>query len=216
MRDTEFYMVGLIHGEEKGKKILKGLLNSLKPDVITLEFTNFGLSFRKKNYPRLRKRVTRFLTGSSSAQGKELVARVLNFLRLPFEYVVAKEYAKKNNIPLYLVDMDFFSYYRLRYVDEILDPENLLNLLAGSRVENMEDKKAAEMYFKKGIRLFNYTPEMRVRDEYMRRLIGKIIERHNPKRLTHLCGWQHLVDQYGYFSDLDPKKIFVYDKAICL
>lgn len=214
MAETEFYMIGLIHGDKEGGNILKRLLSSIRPDVITLEFTNFGLSFRKRNYRMLRKRLVNLLKRNFRGFDREMVERIIGFLRPPFEYAVSKRYAEENGIPLYLVDMDFFSFMKLRYVSELFDPENLTNLISRGGSSSVEEKRAAIMYFEKNIKLFAYTPEMRVRDQFARRLIGKIMERHRARKLVHICGWQHLADQYGFFSDLNPKKIFIYDKAL--
>ena len=209
----KFYMVGIIHRDEGAKDRLKRILEHTSPDIITIEFTNFGLNFRKKNLPIMRKKLQPLLKNSIDNRNAE---RILDFFKIPYEYRVASNYAKKNKIPLYLVDMDFFSYFYLRYAHDLL--ESIESQEMGKAYETLlpveAQKRAAQIHLFKNVKVFGYSNEMRVRDEYAFRLIKRIIEENPGKKIVHICGWQHLTDEYGFFSRLEPQKIYIYDKAI--
>ncbi|MCX7858228.1 MAG: hypothetical protein N2513_09695 [Deltaproteobacteria bacterium] len=214
MTDDRFYMIGVIHRDHKAKDRLKQIVKSINPELITLEFTNYGLTFRKKNYSSVKKKLIRIEATLSNLAQREKIRNLLNFFELPYEYVVANSYAKEKGVPLYLVDMDFFSFFRLRYAKDLLKKENIRGILANSDLlEIQRERKMAEMFFNKGIKAFHYTEDMRVRDEYVFRLIKRIIAENPGKKLVHICGWQHLSDPFGFFSELRPQKIYIYDKA---
>lgn len=214
MLEKKFYMVGIIHGDSNARKRLRGIIEAVNPDVITVEFTHYGLNFRKNNSRYLRMNIKRIV--SDFKKVPQAVKDLLNFLALPYEYLVAADYAGKKGIPLYLVDMDFFSFFRLRFIGDMLDKKNLFQMAKQEYRSRLEiEKRIADLYFEKNTRLFRFSEDMRVRDEYTSRLIKKIMEE-NSGKLLHICGWQHLIDEQGYFSTLNPEKIYIYDKALGL
>ncbi len=214
MDEKRFYMVGVIHGDRSAKGRLKEIIRAIDPDMITVEFTNYGLNFRRNNSKYLKRRIKRIARLLKIRS--ESLSNIRNFLDLPYEYLVAREYAKKKGIPLYLVDMDFFSFFRLRYAQDLFKEENLKKMAEEKRLHGLDiERRIADMYFHKNRKLFSPSQEMRIRDEYAFRLISKLLEA-NGGKLLHICGWQHLVDEYGYFSRLNPQKIYIYDKAFGL
>lgn len=215
MNKKSLYMIGIIHMDKGAQKRLRKIIESIGPCAITVEFTNYGLNFRRKNYRRIRRKLKRKLSQFHELPRTKVTENLLNFLRIPYEYVIAKNYARNKGIPLYLVDMDFFSFLRLRYVDDLLKDENVRIMAKCACSHDLNDeKRIADMYFEKNTKLFKYSEEMRVRDEYTCRLIRRIMEENRGEKIVHVCGWQHLADEYGYFSKLNPHKIYIYDKAL--
>ena len=56
-----------------------------------------------------------------------------------------------------------------------------------------------------------YTEEMLIRDRYMGRRIGTLLQDNKDKRITHITGWQHLKDPHNVFTPFHPIKVFPYD-----
>lgn len=213
MADKKLYMIGVIHGDDRAKKRLLRILQNISPDVVTVEFTNYGLNFRTKNVNWIKKKVKKIF--SCMNDEKEKIKNSLKILKIPYEYLTAKRYAEAKRIPLFLVDMDFFSFFRLRYVRELLDGENLLKLVNEEHCPPLQiEKRIANAYFEKNIKIFSSSEEMRVRDEYTVRLITKIMEENIGRVIAHICGWQHLIDENGYYSKFNPQKIYIYDKSL--
>ncbi|MCX5810185.1 MAG: hypothetical protein NTX36_12590 [Proteobacteria bacterium] len=46
--DTRLFVLGVIHRDESGHELLHEWMKRIKPDVITLEFSNYRLMFRKE------------------------------------------------------------------------------------------------------------------------------------------------------------------------
>ncbi|MCS7281415.1 MAG: hypothetical protein NZ583_07300 [Desulfobacterota bacterium] len=209
MAHSMFFMVGIIHRDREAKDRLEKILKEIKPDIITLEFTNFGLNFRKRNFQRIKRKLAKiYRWGHADA--------IIEFFSIPYEYEVAKNYSKRTGVPVYFADMDFFSFFHLRSALELLTEKNAEGVRTFSYQERKyTEKKIADAYFSKNLKLFSYSNEMKVRDEYASRLIERIMRENEGKRIVHICGWRHLIDEYGYFSRLNPKKIYVYDKAFC-
>ncbi len=132
------------------------------------------------------------------------------------EFTAASEYCDRRGARLFLVDMDRFSSVNLEPMDELIAKENLRMLLGSDQCRGSRQKAMARLFLEKGIKTFPYTEEMRLRDRHMSRKIGRLVKRHAPSRLVHICGWQHLCDPFGLYAALYPKKAFIYDKALCV
>jgi hypothetical protein len=220
MEDSQFVMLGAIHGDTEGREILAGLLTELRPDVITLEFSRYGLDFRQINGDRLRKRLNETIremgleTGDDQCQGP--LRSVLSYLNLPYEFTTVSDYSLQNSVPFHLVDTDFFSQLKLREIYKVLDKGNLevLSRLPGNSVAGVAREKAlAELFFKSGLKDCGYTDEMHIRDNLMKDRILLLMKHHGPGRFVHLCGWRHLSDPRDVFGPLRPVKVFMYDRT---
>jgi hypothetical protein len=218
-REGLFYMLGVIHGDRNGKALLDKWLESAAPDMVTLEFSHYGLNFRQSSGERLRQRAD-VAIDELRAEGLTIdeAARDALFrsIDLPLEYVAASEYCDRRGASLFLVDMDRFSSENLARMDEVIAKENLRMLLGSGHSEGGRQKAMARLFFEKGIKTFPYTEEMRLRDRHMSDKIGRLARRHAPSRLVHICGWQHLSDPFGLYAALYPKKAFIYDKTLCV
>jgi len=212
-------MMGVIHGDKEGKALLDKWLESAAPDMVTLEFSRYGLNFRRSKGESLRRKALAAideLKAEGSAIDEAALDALFSYIDLPVEFAAASEYCNRSGASLFLVDMDRFSSANLARMDKVIAKENLRMLLGVEHSEKRRQKEMARLFFEKGIKAFAYTEEMRARDRHMSNKIGRLARRRVPARLVHICGWQHLCDPLGFYAAFCPKKAFIYDKALCV
>jgi hypothetical protein len=213
--ETTLYMLGVIHRDKDNGKIVDRWLNEIRPDVVTIEFSQYGLTFRKEKgrlYYEQLESVLEKMRQNREKYNEEALSFLYAFIDLPVEYEAASNYCVGSNAALYPVDMDLFSSMNLRKIDELFSEENIRNVI-GTNGEPVGDneKAAARLYFDAGIEMTPYTEEMRIRDRYIYRKIRVLMQHHSGKRFAHIAGWQHLKDPHGVYAPLNPVKVFPYD-----
>jgi hypothetical protein len=218
--ENQFVMLGIIHRDAEGERLLSGWLEQSRPAVITLEFSPFGLDFRKANAALLKSRVCR-IADELSAEGRqvneEAVKSVLSFIDVPAEFNILSAYAARCKVPLFLIDVDYFSYVKLKDIERLVAKENLEKLVAAPPATDVRHEKTlARLFFEKGVNIVGYTDEMRVRDRFMRDKIALLRKNYTGSRFLHVCGWQHLSDPHHLYQELNPTKVFIYDKTLCI
>jgi len=217
---NRLFILGVIHRDDRGAELLNGWLSSIMPEVITLEFSNYGLLFRKERgmeYKRRLQEVLDKIRADNEPCNEDGLSQLFAYINMPYEYEVASMYAEEHNALLHLIDMDSFSYLKLQEIDELFEENNIRQILyreAGTGGSN--EKVAARLFFEEGIKVFPYTDEMHIRDKYVSSRISALMEHHKHKRFLHICGWQHLQDPYGLYARFNPGKAFFYDKTFCL
>lgn len=215
-----FTMLGVIHRDPRGPELLDGWLKAVAPHVITLEFSNYGRAFREKMGALYRRRIEEVynrLKKDNLPCYDNALSMALSYVEMPYEFERATKYGRARGVPVHLIDMDFFSYLKLREIEKLLGPENLEKLLSEENGERAGyEHLLARLYFKEGVRTVTYTDEMRVRDKYMSDRIKVLMERCKGRRLLHVSGWRHLHDPRNLYGPLNPLKVFAYDKAICI
>ncbi|MGD0229260.1 MAG: hypothetical protein ABSC19_02730 [Syntrophorhabdales bacterium] len=219
-RENAFVMLGTIHGDRDGAAILYSWLKSALPDMVTLEFSQYGVNYRRGRGEALKARV-RATVDELRTEGRPIddaaLDALFSYIDLPWEFTVASQYCQGRGAPLFLVDMDRFSAMNLGRMDELVAKENLGTLLLGSDRRTVTHQKAlARLFFEKGVETVPYTEEMRERDRHMSGTISRLMTRRDPSNLVHICGWQHLCDPFDLYTTLRPQKVFIYDKALCV
>ena len=213
-------MLGLIHRDPEVRSLLAQWLEAYVPDVITLEFSPYGYSFRKSKGAGLSEKVRKAVEAMSAGGhpiDTQALDDILAYIDLPPEFVAASGYAAGRGIPLHLIDMDLYSRTRLSQMDELVGWDNLITLTCGPYVENARRERGlARLFFRGGVRLFSYTEEMYTRDCHMRDRIAELMAHPGAPRVLHVCGWQHLADPHGLYAPLDPKKVFIHDETLRL
>lgn len=220
-KDITFYMLGIIHRDGQCENILLEYLEKKRPDIITLELSNYGLAFRERMGNFYKKRLEENIK-KIGVDKKALLNRhikdMVAFVSIPYEYKAAQAYIKRHGGAIYLIDLDIFSLIKLKETDSLFDIDNIRSLL---NLDDKDEKAAsaktlARLYFEKGIMAFQYTEEMRIRDIHMRDRILLLTRYHKERRFLHICGWQHLCDPYNIYEPLNPIKVFIYDQALCV
>jgi len=216
--NNKMFMLGVVHRDAEGPKLLLQWLERIMPHIITLEFSHYGLTFRKQKGDEFKKRIREVLTrmkGNSLKYNAEALADLLSYVAVPYEYKIASQYIKKHGGSLYLTDLDVFSYLKLKHSEELFQPANIEKLLCNGKNHcNGSEKAMAKLFFEGGIKVTHYTEEMHARDRYMRDKISILMRSHKDKRFLHICGWQHLEDPHNLYTPLNPEKVFIYDKTV--
>ncbi len=210
-------ILGVIHRDREGATLLAAWLERWAPEVVTLEFSSYGLRYRQTKGGMLKARV-RDVASEMRSEGtcvnEGALEAVLAYLEEPFEFAVASAYTAARGFSLFLVDGDPFSRKRLADVEELVSRDNLKKLLSGPSPEDSTQQRAlARLCLDHGLSVLPYTEEMGVRDREMTHRIATLMEAHKGARFLHVCGWQHLQDPFDLYSPFNPTKAFIYDEA---
>jgi hypothetical protein len=219
MAESRFIMLGVIHGDQAGPCLLEDWLHRIRPEVITLEFSQYGLQLRRERGEAYRGRIQQVrdrLEENGDPCSREAESMLTSYISLPYEFEAASVYASEHAVPFYLIDMDFFSYLKLRKIDELMSEDNIRKVLSDVEgpIGNQEEAMAG-LFFEKGLKAFPYDDEMYIRDKYMAEKIRVLMEYHTNRRFLHLCGWRHLLDPSNVYAALEPTKVFSHDKTLC-
>jgi hypothetical protein len=208
-------MLGIIHRDKANGTVISNWLKKIRPDVVTLEFSPYGFMFRKIRGLFYKKKIESILTQirhNGQTYNEEALSFLNAYINLPAEYETASLYCRENNASLHLIDMDLYSYINLKNADELFSEENIKRIAASqSNPASGNERVMARLFFDSGIETIPYTDEMCIRDRYMARRIGTLLQSQKELRITHITGWQHLKDPYGIFSPYHPVKVFAYD-----
>jgi hypothetical protein len=222
LTSARLVMLGVIHRDRESAALLSRWLDYLKPEVITVEFSRYGMVFRKTHGTALRARLDAHVAKialEAEPPCPGAVESLHDYIDLPYEYTETSQYADRSGIPLHLLDLDLFSYVNLRSVDELMEEKNLRTWFGGhvDHENEVEKQRAlARLFFDKGVRAFPYTNEMLTRDRHVKGKLDLLTRRHQDKRILHVCGWQHLSDQHNIYRSLNPVKVFVHDRSVCV
>lgn len=218
MSGNTFVMLGVIHRDTEGPSLLKYWLNRIQPDSVTLELSHYGVRFRRKFSEKYTKRIDQIVMRCAErgkSYNEDSLSYLLSYINIPYEYEVTSTYGAEHSIPFYTIDMDFFSYMKLRNIEDLLSEENIEQMLLFAETPNRNQAiTAARLFFEKGITITEYDREMYIRDRYMSSKIRDLMKYCNNKKFLHVCGWQHLQDPSGVYTPLHPIKVFSHDKTI--
>jgi hypothetical protein len=116
--DTKrLFILGVIHRDDRGVELLNEWLSAIAPEVITLEFSKYGLAFRKERGVEYKKRLEEVLDkirADNESCNEYEASQLFDYINMPYEYEVVSRYTEKHKTPLYLLDMDGFSYLKLQ------------------------------------------------------------------------------------------------------
>jgi hypothetical protein len=219
---TRLVMLGTIHRELSGGDALAQWLGILRPDVITLEFSEYGLWYRKTHSATLLRRLDG-VTAEMEAEGEPVnehaIEAMRSYIGLPYEYVVASTYTEGYGLPLFLVDLDELSCLKLQGMGELINRDNLrlwFDAYEAGVSQGGREQLLARLFFDKGTKTFPYTEEMLMRDRQIKERVSALMAGHHDKRFVHVCGWQHLADPKGIYAPLNPVKVFAHDRPLCV
>ncbi len=209
------YILGVVHREEGVGDLVYSWLSRISPAAVTIEFSRYGLTFRKEYGPLFRERtesVVQRMMDEGVDVDKDILSSLLAVVEQPGEYQGALRYSGEMRAPLYLIDMDYFSAARLRKMTELFSEENLRVALleSGTGKKGME-RALARLSLRSGLKITDYTDEMLIRDRYMSHRIAVLMKYHRGGTIVHITGWRHLADPYGVFEQFHPIKVFPYD-----
>ncbi len=215
-------LVGVVHRDPEGGEKLLRLLESRRPDAMTVELSPLGLLWREARSREMLQRLDELVNRlPPNGRGHHQLQLIREALRIPFEFSASRRYAGRHGVPLHLVDLNWVSREHLPwYESEIITSHNLKALLEEperslaalmnseyrraaaclARGLSREDKESATWEEAKGRR----------RERFLACRVRSVAERH--RRVTHIGGWVHLVyDSEGHslaslLRDLVPQR----------
>jgi hypothetical protein len=226
-------LLGTIHRDPQGLMRLVQALKGLKPHVITLEFSTYGLRYRLKKKRSLNHCLLRGVHEMLGTDDPRLgalkkllrttgIGGVRALLDLPFEYKGARFYSHRRAIPLYCVDISSYSRRLLGKIEELLSPENLKKVIAFETASLHEtvtkEYKHAETLLLNGrqspwMHLIPVDEVWGKRERIMASRIRKIAARYAGHHIVHIGGWQHLAARQGtlfcLLEDLTPQRVLL-------
>ena len=192
-------------------------LEEFRPDILTLEFSHYGLHYRQAHKQALRRKLLAGLTnalGSHSLTQSRLkklllssgIGGVAALLNLPFEYKGARYYSKRYRAPLFSLDVSSYSRELLKHADDILSPTNLQRLLEfqATPVQELVTNEYSSAKRLLSVSHGDMTPwphpsagnrYWQQRDRIMAMRITKILHQYPDRSLAHIGGWQHILPQ---------------------
>jgi hypothetical protein len=204
-------LIGAVHGDPRGYARAWGLLNHLRPELVTVEISPFSLRYRRRHGPHWQWQLAQALAGlPDGAAGHLAIQRLAAQVALPFEVRAARDYSRSLGVPWRALDLGAPARRHLpRYGPELLSPANLQALVTTPDGSFMEYVAAefhrAQLTLARGPRrpLWSVTAETMRREEILARRLRRLTTRY--RRVVHLGGWEHLVawqDSPGLWRDL--------------
>jgi len=226
-------LLGTIHRDPQRLTKLVADLTRLKPQVITLEFSVYGLTYRLR-----RKRIIteKLLQGLREIRKTETfrihelkkllrstgIGGIRALLDVPFEYKGANVYSKRHGLHFHCLDSSSYSRQLLSHVEELISPENLKKVVAFESTPLkeivMREYQNAENLLLNGtqspwLQLIPMDKDWERREHIMADRIRKIAAKYPGCMIVHVCGWQHLRAQEGtlfnLLEELQPKRVLL-------
>jgi hypothetical protein len=150
----QLILLGTVHRDPSGKKRLARVLGEIRPGAVSLEVSPASIRIRSEKSRVWRQLFRTRLRGLSRETGRSLgslmthrnIRGVFEYLRLPYEYRAAIEYAQSHQVPLFLLDdSELAAAYLNRVEAEILTDKNI-TLLAKAESDGSLAREVDLMY----------------------------------------------------------------------
>ncbi|MBW1917939.1 MAG: hypothetical protein JRI57_07950 [Deltaproteobacteria bacterium] len=222
---ADLILVGTVHGDSLGYPRAWKLLEKVRPNLITVEISQFSLKFRKKQGQTWRRRWQRARNQLPEGASHHLALRRIEaLLTWPFEVQAAHDFAQQHGLEWRAIDTGQVSRSHLRrFSRELLTPDNLRNLLLtedgdwGQYIAaQYQQARLALAQPDRFISRFHpswTSPEMIVREKIMARRLRKLTKA--AGQVVHLGGWTHLLTGGGlptlaqHLEDLQPQRLLL-------
>jgi len=196
------------------------VLEGESPDIVTVEMSEYGVSFRESIGLHLKERLLDILHVLRERPGRknrrELdtarnpshigpVEDILLTLELPFEFRAVKTYCRRKRIPFRCIDLSNYSRDKLKKLEEeMITEENVRKTLALGPVDFHEELRKQRTLAR---RLNSRDADQFLiqtfldgkpgdgfvqRDRYMSLRIKEVLKTH--RKTLHVAGWEHLLD----------------------
>lgn len=216
----ELILVGVVHRDPEGQRLLERELERLAPSAITVELSPYGLLWREKHSARCLSKLHSIL---QRLPPPKRLHREIQFIRLalelPFEYRASKNHADSRAIPLFCVDHNSLSRRYLQEMAERLITESNIRALVAQEdgdpceIIHREYQRARLCLSSPWLAQDHPSPLELWRERFMACRIRRVAERF--KRVVHVGGWTHLLhDPKGHslfclLEDLSPKRVLL-------
>jgi len=200
-------MIGVAHLDPRGEARLLQALRQWKPDLITLEVSEYAVAFRRENGERLRQKLLALTDSDQRAHGQ--IAALFAKLQIPFEVTAAEAYCREQGGAFHcLDDSDLSREYLAEFAAETFTADNIAHLLT---LEDCPPDRQAERIYRRVRRLLADEPVIpallgndrrlttaQQRDELMQQRAGALLRERRPRRWVHVGGAEHLLIIKGY------------------
>ncbi len=216
-------LVGTIHRDPNGLPRLMETLERESPDIITLEMSEYGVTFRERIGSHLKGKLFEILRGlheesTRKEKGKfdrpknpfeiGAIRAILQTLEFPFEFRAVKAYCERARISFRCIDVSKYSRDKLKGLgDEMITEDNVRKILAFAPFDPTEElhkqrtlarkliSQDADHLFIEAFLNGKMGDGMVPRDRYMSLRIREILN--NQGKTLHVGGWEHLLDDPG-------------------
>lgn len=215
--DCRLILVGTVHADPSGFRRTFTFLHALRPDLVLVELSPYGLAFRIKNQRLTHNTLNTNLRIAAESVGVPYrqalrhpeITAIKRQVSLPFEYRAARTYARKTSTPLFLVDYSPFSRRFISQWPEMISIGNLRTLLSlpgdfRSSVSTQYNLAYRSLQSKCDsleleLARYRFAKEEDIhekREVFIARLIRRVLEREHPRLPVYLGGWEHLMETY--------------------
>ncbi len=205
-------LVGGVHGDRHGFRRTLHFLETFQPDLVLVELSPFGKSFRDRNRRTLQQTFAHNLLLAARHVHLSLREALLHpeikvirrQLALPFEYRAARRFVRNTGNRLALVDSSLFSRRMIAHWPELISSSNLSSLLLlapDTRPTSAQTYERAAQLICQELTPPAFTGEWRWqtsdalwqrREQFLATRIRSTLRETAPWRATYLGGWQHL------------------------
>jgi hypothetical protein len=225
---SSLILVGAVHRDPEGYLRLQALLDSVRPQIITVEISPWAVFFRKKyasfllaDFHRNLLRAARQSSHIQSLMEIGVLEEIQAQIELPFEYRTSVDYGKPLGVPVLPVDVSACSRIKTVHFRHLISTANLSTLLklepySLKEKVRQEYSRAAALWKKPGYDpLAGCPPDIRqewdLREAFMARRIRrafKSLEAKGGGIVFHVGGWMHLIEGrlYSLLSEFNPKR----------
>lgn len=229
-------LIGTVHRDPRGYERLSTLLETLRPERLTLEMSPAALLYRQSRESCLSKRLETILNELAGDLGRSrsdleehpMVAGIRTLLALPFEYRAAVEFADRSGASLALIDDSAISTDKLKLVESELITYCNLRVLLGLPSTDSGQKREGYQTAKELI-FGPFDPPLNLvylqgrrgregigdRDRAMAEEIRRQVEGAARGHLAHIGDWVHLLEDpqgetlFSRLHDLQPRRLLL-------
>lgn len=190
----EIVLVGTVHRDPKGYEALLKVLYHHRPEVVTVEVSPYGLTFRRKKRELLER--------------QDLPLGLKAFLEIPYEYKAAKAYGAEHGVPVIPIDLCPYSKRFLRDLMDLFSNSVKVDASVPLQQYNIailcwDDPTLARAFLK------HLDPK---RERALAKRVFSTFMRFE-KNLMHIGGWTHMLPLpetlFGLLRPLKPKRILL-------
>lgn len=216
-KGSHLTLIGVVHRDPMGEGRVLPLLDQITCDFLSLEVSEYALSWRLKNGTRLLGKLAGIVRGIEKQNGNVgdsllshgQIRGLMETLTIPFEVRAAMRYQQMSGANYHLLDDSKVSRSLLEPIEsEMITDQNIARLCLS---EDFHYQESIERLYREGQRLLSEEPvpayrfglsdenlEINMaRDKKMARrlrdLMGDL-----PGHWVHVCGFTHLIRSEGF------------------
>ncbi|MBN2359085.1 MAG: hypothetical protein JXR83_06500 [Deltaproteobacteria bacterium] len=206
-------LIGTVHRDPAGADKLARALDEHRPEIVTVEVSQYGIEFREQRGTDLLAKLFRDVADLAPQLGRRFeelrqhpaIAFLSSAIEMPFEWQAAQRWAADHGAACHAIDDDLVSRRNLDLLAaEALAPDNLRRLLTDPEAvaavsERVIEQELLARRYLRAPDLFHLhfrdqeKAEIEARDRAMAARIRALLAERPEALLAHVCGWEHLV-----------------------